>query len=218
MNDWITKLKLDRCERVGVLGIPQTYEADFAALKRVAITTGHDALVVFTTSNAEFFTMLERLANEDRCVEGGVLLIVYPKKGNPIYPDYVHRDEIFPKVHMDDDGYIYNSPYRFNRMLGLDECFTLLEIKRVAQRKPTKPAHHGADYLKYIPDVEAMLSGDPNVLAIYQALSPSYRKDWAVYLFTTSNESTRSKRFEELKSVLRAGYKNMTLYRQAQKK
>jgi hypothetical protein len=218
MNDWITKLKLNRCERVGVLGIPQSFEADVAKLKQVPLSTGHDALVVFTTSNAAFFTTLERLANEDRCVEGGALLIAYPKKGNPLYPDYVHRDEIFPKVRMDDDGYIYNSPYRFNRMLGLVECFTLLEIKRVAQRKPAKPAHSGADYLIYIPDVEAMLVSDPDVLSIYKALSPSYRKDWAVYLFTTSNESTRAKRFEELKRVLRAGYKNMTLYRQAQKK
>ena len=63
-----------------------------------------------------------------------------------------------------------------------------------------------------------MLVKDPDVLSIYKALSPSYRKDWAVYLFTTSDESTRTKRFEELKSVLRAGYKNMTLYRQALKK
>lgn len=218
MNDWIKKLKLDRCERVGALGIPEAFKADMATLKQVPLTTGHDALLVFTTSNSEFFSTLERLMREDRLIDGGILLIAYPKKGNPTYPEYVHRDEIFPKVHMDDDGYIYNRPYRFNRMLGFDECFTLLEIKRVAQRKPAKPAHNGADYLKYIPEVEVMLSGDPDVLSIYKALSPSYRKDWAVYLFTTSNESTRAKRFEELKSVLRAGYKNMTFYRQALKK
>jgi hypothetical protein len=180
--------------------------------------TGHDALVTFTTSNAEFFTTLERLVKEDRCEEGGLLLIAYPKKGNPMYPEYVHRDEIFPKVKMDADGYIYDSPYRFNRMLGFDECFTLLEIKRVAKRKPAKPSHVGSDYLKYIPEVEVMLKDDPDVLATYQSLSPSYRKDWAVYLFTTANDITRAKRFEELKSVIRAGFKNMTLYRQAQKK
>ncbi len=218
MNDWITKLKLDRCERVAVLSVPQTVEDDLKGVKQVPLGNGHDALVAFATSNAEFFTTLERLAKEDRIEEGGMLLIAYPKKGNPLYPEYVHRDEIFPKVRMDEDGYIYDSPYRFNRMLGFDACFTLLEIKRVANRKPAKPSHVGSDYLKYIPDVEAMLKEDPDVLAIYQALSPGYRKDWAVYLFTTANEATRAKRFEELKSVLRAGYKNMTLYRQAQKK
>lgn len=218
MNDWITKLKLDRCERVAVLSVPQAVEEDLKGVKQVPLGTGHDALVTFATSNAEFFTTLERLAKEDRIEEGGMLLIAYPKKGNPLYPEYVHRDEIFPKVKMDEDGYIYDSPYRFNRMLGFDACFTLLEIKRVANRKPAKPSHVGSDYLKYIPDVEAMLKEDPDVLAIYQALSPGYRKDWAVYLFTTANEATRAKRFEELKSILRAGYKNMTLYRQAQKK
>lgn len=218
MNDWISKLKLDRCERVAVLDVPKALEGDLKQIKLIPLDRDHDAVVVFTTSNAGFFSTLERLSFEDRCVEGGVLWIAYPKKGNPTYPEYVHRDEIFPKVRMDDDGYIYDSPYRFNRMLGFDECFTLLEIKRVAQRKPAKPSHVGSDYLKYIPEVEVMLKDDPDVLATYQSLSPSYRKDWAVYLFTTANEVTRAKRFEELKSVIRAGYKNMTLYRQAQKK
>jgi hypothetical protein len=218
MNDWITKLKLDRCERVAVLSVPQAVEEDLRRVNQVPLGTGHDALVTFTTSNAEFFTTLERLVKEDRCEEGGLLLIAYPKKGNPMYPENVHRDEIFPKVKMDEDGYIYDSPYRFNRMLGFDECFTLLEIKRVAQRKPAKPSHVGSDYLKYIPEVEVMLKDDPDVLATYQSLSPSYRKDWAVYLFTTANDITRAKRFEELKSVIRAGFKNMTLYRQARKK
>jgi hypothetical protein len=218
MNDWIAKLKLDRCEKVAILKIPTSLEEDVKTLKHVPLSTAHDALIVFTTSNAEFFETLERFAKEDRVVEGEMLLIAYPKKGNPLFPDYVHRDEIFPKVRMDNDGYIYDSPYRFNRMLGFDECFTLLEIKRVANRKTPKPSHVGSDYLKYIPEVEAMLKDDPDVLSIYKALSPSYRKDWAVYLFTTANEATRAKRFEELKSILRAGFKNMTLYRQAQKK
>lgn len=219
MENILQKIKLDSFKHLCLLHIPSDLESQFKQYSTVECTQNHDALFCFTTSNQAFFENLESLVKSDLLSDKGTLFIAYPKKGNKKYSSYVHRDEIFPKVAMDDDGFIYNSFYRFNRMLGFNDEFTLLEIKKELNFKPSsKVSMQGKNYLQFIPMVEAYLEKDENALRIYQSLTPGYKKDWAVYMYSTQNEITRLKRYEECIKILNLGFKNMTLYRQSLKK
>ena len=69
-------------------------------------------------------------------VENGLLYVAYPKKGNKIYPTFVHRDEIFPTLQVNEaDGYIKGSTLKFNRMVSLDETFTVVGMKNVLKKQ-----------------------------------------------------------------------------------
>lgn len=215
----LEKLKIDRFTRLATQNIPDYLKDELASLGSLKPTQDHDAILAFTTSNDDFFSTLESMVTQDPLIDQGVLLLCYPKKGNPTYPSHVHRDEIFPKVKMDDDGFVYGSSYKFNRMLAFDDNFTILEIKKVEHFKlSNKPSVRGSDFVHHIPDVKELLKSDVRALAFYNTLSPGYQKDWAVYIFSTATEATRLKRIEETKKLLAEGHKNMTLYRQSLKK
>ena len=219
MSAIIDKFKLTAYKTLPIINLPEYLKEELSVIKPVPLLPKQAAILVFTTSHAEFFQKLEELVKADVLEDKGVILICYPKRGNPKYPSTVHRDEIFVKVGMDNDGFIYKSPYMFNRMLGFDDNFTLLEVKKLLNFKPgSRPSQSGADFVKYIPDIEVMLKDEPEALKFYQGLTPGYRKDWAVHVFSTENLDTRNKRITEMIKLLKEGHKNMTLYRQSLKK
>jgi len=218
MLDLIKKLKLIDYKGLPILNCPEDLKSYFTGCDLGPLKEKQAVVVVFTLSHDEFFKALEELVTLDPIEDKGRLLICYPKKGNPHYPSYVHRDEIFVKVRMNQEGFIYESPYMINRMLGFDENFTLLEIKKDQHFKPNlRPSYQGSDYIHHIPEVEVLLINEPVALKFYQELAPGYRKDWAVYLFSTQNIETRQRRVQAMIRLLNQGYKNMTLYRQSQK-
>ncbi len=219
MSSLIEKFKLNTYKTLPILNLPPYLKDELSSIAVTPLLPKQAAILVFTTSNEDFFKTLESLVQQDVLEDKGVLLICYPKKGNPTYPSFVHRDEIFVKVGMNNDGFIYGSAYMFNRMLGFDDNFTLLEVKKLLNFKPgSRPSQSGADFVKYIPDIETMLKDEPEALKFYQSLTPGYRKDWAVHVFSTENQETRTKRIAEMIKLLKEGHKNMTLYRQSLKK
>lgn len=219
MEKILEKLKVSSFNRLALVSIPDDLKPDFKEYKSTNLSDNHDAVFIFTFSNEEFFKTLKELVDKDILSDGGSLFICYPKKGNKKYPSFVHRDEIFPKVEMDDEGFMYKSAYKFNRMLGYNDEFTLLEVKKILNYKPKNTvSKQGSDYLQYIPEVENYLEKDQVAYDFYQSLSPGYRKDWAVYIFSTKNADTKAKHFEECLNLLKQGHKNMTLYRQSLKK
>lgn len=218
MSKLIEKFKLQSYPSLPILNLPPYLKDELSSIPLSPLLPKQAAILVFTTSNEDFFKTLEILVKQDPIEDKGILMICYPKKGNPNYPSYVHRDEIFGKVGMDNDGFIYNSAYMVNRMLGFDDNFTLLEIKKLLHFKPgSRPSQSGADFIKYIPDIETFLKDEPDALKFYQSLAPGYRKDWAVHVFSTENPETRSKRIAEMIKLLKEGHKNLTLYRQSLK-
>jgi hypothetical protein len=220
MSQIIEKFKLDTFKDLPILNMPAYLQTELEVLGSNPLKDKQEALLVFTTTNEEFFSTLRSLIKQDPILDKGVLFLCYPKKGNPKYPSYVHRDEIFPKVDMDDDGFMFKSAYKFNRMLAFDEVFTLLEVKKIDSKKGAnaRPSQMGSDYIHHIPEVEVLLKDEPKALSFFQSLAPGYRKDWAVYLFSTENQDTRHKRILEMIRLLKEGHKNMTLYRQSLKK
>lgn len=48
-------------------------------------------------------TYLQKVLKDNSLVEQGYLFFVYPKKGNKKYEQFIHRDEIFPAIHVDEE-------------------------------------------------------------------------------------------------------------------
>ncbi len=147
--------------------------------------------------------------------EKGYLFFAYPKKGNTRYDTYVHRDEIFPALEVDDDGYVDGSDIKFSRMVSMDDVFTVVGLKREKKKvkKTTAPSQCVADYEDQVMDIEAILANHPSELSFYQSLTPGYRRDWARFVFSVKQQKTKDKRIEQMVDVLSQGYKTMDLYR-----
>ncbi|MCU7557170.1 YdeI/OmpD-associated family protein [Macrococcus capreoli] len=180
------------------------------------ITGHHDIIFAFVVDIKGFKQTVQSCLASSSLNKGGLLFVAYPKKGNKKYDSYIHRDEIFPALKVMDDGYIQGTDYKFNRMVSMDEVYTVVGIKYVPERKVSKAASQCvADYADKVDDVIAILQQD--VIPFFNSLTPGYKKDWARYLFSAKQEKTRLKRIEEMHHILREGYKTKELYRQHKK-
>ena len=124
-----------------------------------------------------------------------------------------------PGVGMDEDGYVGTSTIKFSRMVGLDEVFTVFGLKEDAKSKnktSNKASQRVADYKDMTPKIEKDLQDTPELLAFYQSLTPGYRVDWARYVYSAKQKATIEKRREEMKVILKAGYKSRDLYKRDQ--
>ncbi|MCR2806961.1 YdeI/OmpD-associated family protein [Paenibacillus soyae] len=175
----------------------------------------YDLIFAFTLDMGQLQELTKKVTEGDLLSKGGYLYAAYPKKGNKVYPTYIHRDDLFAGVGADEDGYIGESNVKFARMVGLNDVFTVVGFKEEARKRQpsSKPSQCVDDYLEMVPQIEQDLRNVPEVLAFYQSLTPGYRKDWARYVYSAVQEDTREKRREEMKTVLGEGYKTMDLYR-----
>ncbi|MGX7029911.1 YdeI/OmpD-associated family protein [Vagococcus zengguangii] len=141
----------------------------------------------------------------------GRLLIVYPKKGNKLGKAAIHRDDLFPTLKVDSEGYIEGTAYKFNQMVSLDENYTVVGVKHVNPLKePTKdakPSQCVADYEMRIPELMTLLADEPEALAFYQQLTVGYQKGWARHVFSAKQAATQTKRLNETIDYLKQGVK-----------
>lgn len=144
-----------------------------------------------------------------------MLYFAYPKKGNKRYAEYIGRDDFFSVIEMDDEGYVYDSAIKFNKMVAFGEIFTVIGLKHQEKRKSrsTQPSQCVADYVERIPDVRAHFANNQEVLDLYDRLTPGYQRDWARYIYSTKSEATTEKRFSEMEYILKQGYKTKDLFR-----
>ncbi len=149
---------------------------------------------------------------------GGYLYLAYPKKGNKLYP-HIDRDSLFPFLSVnDDDGYVADLPMKFSKMVALDEVFTLVGIKYLPDRpKDTRESQSVDLYADRVCDIRALLDHHLETLAVYDALTPGYQKDWARHIFSAKGDATREKRVQEMIDLLGAGYKSVALFRLGKK-
>jgi hypothetical protein len=160
--------------------------------------------------------VVNRVNRQANLRKGGYLFAAYPKKGNKVYPTFIHRDDLLEGLGSDEDGYIGTSSIKFARMVGLDDVFTVVGFKEEARGKAqaaAKLSQKVDDYIALIPNIEQDLSDSPELLTFYSSLTPGYRKDWARYVYSAKQEETIAKRREEMKMMMRAGYKSRELYR-----
>jgi len=218
MSEIVKKLRLDQFQDVVLVDCPADKVIEFTELKRSEIQPKNKLIFAFVTSKQTFVTFIQNAIQQDLLENEGILYIAYPKKGNSVYTDFVHRDEIFGLLNVDDDGYIGSSTYKFNRMVGFDDVFTILGIKKTKRsQSASKTSQSVGDYVEYLEPLRQLLSTNIDLLDTFDALTPGYKRDWARYVYSTLNETTRAKRLAEMKEALGTGHKSITLYRAANK-
>lgn len=215
----VEKLKLNKYRKIAVLSKPEGEELlpGLAAHDTgLEDRSGYDMIFAFVLDMQALQTLVGQVIDRSCLIEGGYLYAAYPKKGNKVYPTFIHRDSLFAGLGADEDGYIGTSALKFARMVGLNEVFTVLGFKREARsgkQPPSRPSQRVDDYIAMIPDVERDLQDAPEALGFYQSLPPGYRKDWARYVYSAVQEETRAKRRAEMIELLGAGYKSIEHYR-----
>lgn len=216
----VEKLNLTKYGNVAILNRPE--ETDyFSGLSDydtyLKERKKYDLLFVFVVDIDSFKKELKNIMNSDCLEKGAYIYFAYPKKGNKVYATFIHRDELFVGLGVNPEtGYVEESSIKFSRMVGLDEVFTVVGLKEDTNgtKNPVKSTSQRVDdYIKYIENIEKDLLDSPKLLAFYQNLTPGYKKDWARFVYSAKQESTRENRRKEMKMILHAGYKTRELFR-----
>jgi hypothetical protein len=217
----VDKLNLKKYKKLAILNepneinyFPELEEYDTELLKK------YDAIFAFVLNMEEMRETVYTIIQNDSLNKKGYIFLAYPKKGNKVYPTYIHRDELFKGLDTDSEGYVGTSTIKFARMVGLDDVFTVIGLKEEEKNKANTDSNKASqrvdDYIEKIPDIEKALTDSPKLLAFYQSLTPGYRKEWARYVYSAKQEETREKRKEEMRIILESGYKTRDLYRRNQ--
>ncbi|WP_078410144.1 YdeI/OmpD-associated family protein [Priestia abyssalis] len=218
----VEKLNLQKYKKAAVLNLPDgtDYFADLTDYDTELTGSTYDLIFAFVLDMESLKELVNKVIENHYLNQNGYLFLAYPKKGNKVYPTFIHRDDLLAGLGADKDGYVGTSNIKFARMVGLDEVFTVVGLKEDSKSKnqtSTKASQCVDDYIELIPSVEKDLQDTPDLLAFYQSLTPGYRKDWARYVYSAKQEATKTKRREEMKMILGAGYKSRDLYRQDKK-
>lgn len=220
MSRIISKLKLEKYTNVLILNKPaDVYELDTLQLDNKAGSAKYDLVFIFVFSLDEFARKLDSIVEQDMIQPGGFLFFVYPKKGNKKYKEYIGRDDIFPRIDVDEDGYIKGSLLKFYKMLAFNDTFTLVGLKHEEKRKSRENqlSQCVADYIDRIPDLQKHFANNSDVLTFFNNLTPGYQRGWARFVYSTRSEATITKRLSEMADIIRQGYKSIDLYRAAKR-
>ncbi|MBD1379805.1 YdeI/OmpD-associated family protein [Metabacillus arenae] len=214
----VEKLNLQKYKKAAVLDLPNgaDYLAELTDYDTELTDCTYDLIFAFVLDMESLKGLVNKVIEKNYLNKNGYIFLAYPKKGNKVYPTYIHRDDLLDGLGADENGYVGASNIKFARMVGLDDVFTVVGLKedsRNKNRTSSKASQCVDDYIKMIPDVEKDLQDTPDLLAFYQSLTQGYRKDWARFVYSAKQEATKAKRREEMKMVLSGGYKSMDLYR-----
>ncbi|MGX7198149.1 YdeI/OmpD-associated family protein [Enterococcus olivae] len=168
-------------------------------------------IILFVKDLEEMKEEIQKIITAELLEMNGRLLVCYPKKGNKKWSTFIHRDEIFPALQVDQDGFIAGTDYKFNQMVKLDDTYTILGIKRTVQKKSVKPSQSVADYIQFLPTLEKRLAAEPKAQKFFQHLTPGYQRNWARYVYSAKREATQDKRFHEMVQLLNQGIKSKDL-------
>lgn len=116
-----------------------------------------DLAIAYSYSLPEMKEILYNCWNKNVIQTGGCIYILYPKLKNKLHHTPIHRDDIFPYLKVNDQtGYLPDTHLKFQRMLSLDDSYTLLSLKNSPQikRNYAKKSSRVDDYLSYLPEIE----------------------------------------------------------------
>ncbi|RFU67317.1 hypothetical protein D0469_15605 [Peribacillus saganii] len=214
----VEKLNLKKYKKTAVLNLPKgaSYLEELTEYDTELSDSTYDLIFAFVLDMKSLTEVVNKVIEKKYLHKNGYIFLAYPKKGNKVYPTFIHRDDLLAGLGADENGYIGTSNIKFARMVGLDEVFTVVGLKEEAPKKKqtsSKASQCVDDYIELIPEVEKDLQDTPELLSFYKSLTPGYRKDWARYVYSAKQEETKAKRRKEMKMILGAGYKSRDLYR-----
>lgn len=214
----VEKLKLMNYPNKAIINRPnKTYLAELTDAQIGVPSRSVDLLFVFVETMPEFKDIVTTVIEKQLLNLNGALFVAYPKKGNKVYPTFVHRDEIFPALQVDEqNGYVGSSTLKFNRMVRLDAIFTVVGMKNVDRQSKSRVVSNSRvdDYVQFIPKVEKIIESNKEANALFKKLSPGYKKEWARYIYSAKQVATQEKRKKEMIDILGKGFKSKELYRQ----
>lgn len=218
----INKLKLDKFDNKSIIKNSKEKANSFDGYEFIKTKDSKlNLAIAFVYTLEEMKDVVNSTYKNDLLEENGLLYLAYPKTKNKLKYPYIHLDDIFPYLEVnEDDGYIKNTSYKFNRMVSLDENYTIIsakyEIKKEGKNKNTV-SNYVDDYIEFIDNIEIYLIEYPDELEFYKNLSPGYRKDWARYVYSAKTDTTINKRLNEMKDILGQGYKTKQHFRDNKK-
>lgn len=179
----------------------------------------YDCVFSFCYSLKEMKTTIFSLAKQQSLIENGVLYLLYPKQKNILGHKPIHRDAIFPYLNVDEEtGYVVGTSYKFNKMVSLDDNYTLIGLKYDLKKRKDAPSQCVDDYIDNIEILKNKLLNYPEQLEFFKKLSFGYQKDWARYVYSAKQITTQEKRFDEMIHLFSLGFKSKNLYQQSLKK
>jgi hypothetical protein len=218
-NDTIKKFAIEKYDKKFILNKPSDiHEFDEIIFNTAVNKEKYDLIFAFIFSLNEFTNIVKMVIEKALLNPDGILYFAYPKKGNKQYKEYIGRDDFFGVANMDNDGYVFNSALKFNKMAAFNEVFTVIGLKHEAKRKKsTQPSQCVGDYIERIPDLQKHFANDKELLTFFNQLAPGYQRDWSRYVFGVKNVATTKKRLAEMENILKQGYKSMDLFRRGKK-
>lgn len=122
------KIRWDKAATHRVEALPP---AQRALLPEAEAADGPVDLIVATAFTlGEFADLVRRVWDRRELNENGVLYVLYPKKGNKVYEQWIGRDDIFPALGVSDEtGFVEDTRMKFNKMFAFDDVFTCIGIK-----------------------------------------------------------------------------------------
>lgn len=208
-SHFFKKIRIDKYALKAVLHCPPDISLFGDIVHDKDLCASHyDFIFVFIYSLSEFHEHVLRIIREERLNAGGVLFFAYPKKGNKQYKAYIGRDDFFDIIRMDDEGYVQQSSIKFNRMVALNDVFTVIGLKHQVRRmSANKPSQCVADYVEKIEPLRLLLSSEPQALSFFEQLTPGYQRGWARYVYGVKQTTTQQRRLEDTIQLLLQGYK-----------
>lgn len=175
-----------------------------------------DLILAYVYTMEEMKRCVADLYSRSALAEEGCLYLAYPKRKNRLSHPPIDRDDIFPCLNVDEEGYALNTDYQFNLMVALDENYTLIGLKRLPrakQKNRTAASQCAADYADRVPDIAQWLETHAQAHAFFQSLPGSYQRDWACWLYSAKTEATLARRQAEMLESLNAGCKSKQHWR-----
>ena len=218
----VEKLNLKKYKKIAVLNMPEesNYLSELDNYDKDLIEDSYDLIFAFVLDMNSLKELVYKVIDNNYLSKDGYIFLAYPKKGNKVYPTFIHRDDLLEGLGADEEGYVKGSNIKFSRMVGLDDIFTIVGLKEDSKSKNkivNKPSQCVADYVGNIVDIENDLKDKPELLSFYKGLTEGYRKGWARYVYSSKQEATKEKRREEMKEILGKGYKSRDLYNKDKK-
>ena len=223
-NTLYKKLKIDKFNKIILINKPKEItpfdgmdEISHFDLENVDNKIEISDLIISYVYNLEAMkNVIMKIKNKSILNKNGQIYLIYPKNKNKLNHDQIGRDSIFPYSEVDEDsGFVKSTEYKFNKMVALDENYTLIGLKydsKITKKSKNLPSQRVDDYVDFVDKIEEFLREYPLQLEFYKSLAPGYKKDWARYIFSARTEVTIEKRKNEMVKILSEGFKTKQLY------
>ncbi|KRL53373.1 YdeI/OmpD-associated family protein [Furfurilactobacillus rossiae] len=214
------KIKLSTYKHVSIRHQPDTIESlpfDQASDS----TKTNDLILSFCLSTDMMATEIKTIADEKLLSSRGYLYLVYPKLKNKLGLPGIHRDVLFPALHVDaDSGAVADTGLKFSRMVSFDDNYTAVGLTWLASnpRRADNPSGRVATYEDRLSELKQLINADNDAHQAFDTLTPGYQRSWARYVFSPKTSVTQQAHLQQMITLLKEDYASVELWHQGKKR